>query len=183
MIKRLKNFAEMARYSSELARIHKECFSAPPWNFAISEREALMTLKNAFELPNSIFCVDAVADVVFGAAIASPLKFHPEISSIVQRKKGDIIKEAVYCQWIFVDPKWQHDRRGSNLHETRLFHAKQEGFKYAVQRTSHKSRMYQIIKKTGFEEIGHCKVLYLRDYGDGKKVLAYDTRVISIKEL
>lgn len=183
MIKKLSNFAEMARYSSKLARIYKECFSVPPWNFAISEREALMTLKNAFELPRSIFCVDVAAGVVRGAAIASPLRFHPEVSSIVQRKKGDIIKEAVYCQFIFVNPIWQKDLRGTELHDTRLFNAKQDGFKYAVQRTSRDSHMYQVIKKSGFEEIGECEVLYLRDYGDGKKVLAYDTRVISIKEL
>lgn len=182
MIRKPSNFTEMQKYFPDLAKIYKECFSAKPWNFALSEKESLMILKDAFELPGSIFCIDINGSVVRGAAIASPLRFHPEVSSLVERVRGDIITDCIYCQAIFVKPDWQYDGRGTDLHNYRLLVAKEAGFKYAVQRTSRDSHMYSVIQKTGFEKIGEYRVLHWRDYGNGP-VLAYDKRIISIKKL
>lgn len=179
MIIRAYTLDDIAPHMEQLVKINIECFSEFPWLSCMDSKKVLNMLKRHISYPGQISLLCFTKDILVGATINFPVIFNPVLTNFIEK---NIWEKTICLSGTFVKPNYQSFGFGKNLHEERLRLAKEEGYEYAIHRTNPDSLMYAMIKKTGFEPIGECKVRLPRMIGGKIKNLP-DTRVVSLKKL
>ncbi len=179
-IKRIKTEKEFDQLAEELGRIHCDSFSRAPWNVSFKLDESIVFLRSHFRVNGQIFVVGFEDDKVIGAALASPLYFHYDISRLMD---PEIIQNTIYLTRIFVDRKFRGKHFGQLLHEARLEFAKWENFQFALHRTAAGTRMHRIVQRGGFKKIGQMPVLERCETNLGTYIYRNELRVLSLKKL
>ncbi|MCD4705119.1 GNAT family N-acetyltransferase [bacterium] len=180
MIKRINTLKKLEKYKDELINLYIKCFAEYPWNENHRYEEVEQWFKKMIEYKKNISLIFIKNNLVLGATFCFPVKFHNETKKYVPVKIE--IEKVLYLAETFVNPNFRRQGISTQLYNMKLKIAKQDDFKYLIERTSFNSKMFPLIKKSGFKTIGEENIAVERII-DGKLIKVLDRRIISFKKL
>jgi GNAT superfamily N-acetyltransferase len=179
-LQRIYALSDLANNQKTLIEIYQKAFGEKPWYEVFSEQEVADWFAEMMAIPNHIVLTIKNGNKIVGATFCTSMELKPDLYPYLENHAKP--EEVIYLAESFIDPAEQHQGYGSILHKVRLALAKQEGWRWALQRTNKKSGMYHLIKRTGFQEIGKQPVVS-KKLIKGKVIESSDERILSLKKL
>lgn len=171
---------KITRYQDDLLKIYKQAFSEPPWNEVFRREEILEWFSEMMLCSGKIVLAIYFENELVGGTFCVNSDLEHDVWKYLP---ADIKKqEVIYLAESFINPMYQRKGLGKRLHNQRLELAREQGYKYALQRTSEESGMFPLIQRTDFKEIGRQIVVSCKKI-DGVIREYPDERIISLKKL